>query len=328
MQKENQAPSLEVFILTYNRADYLGEALRSVLNQTAQNFDIKILDNGSTDNTRAVAAEIQKEYPARPFEFLTVPKNRGPFENFLRAQKLASKDYVMLFHDDDVLHPEYIATAFKLLARHPGTVMLASACIATSKPAEKPWKRPAGKYLLLDSPWFATYLTAFKMHCFPSTIYQTKILKKQKTGAAAYGKIADRPLVMDMAGFGNTLMLKDRFIKYRTHPGQDSASLKTGPFEGQIIALLKKYKEMIQPESSKIRARLYGLFVDERLRGFHRWALRSSMTFADFRRHCVKENILAGKEPFWMKSAALRKAHKKWANLYRDIVFRKRWLKL
>ena len=45
---------VSVVIPTHNRADLIGEAILSVLDQTFENFDVHIIDNGSTDNTKAV----------------------------------------------------------------------------------------------------------------------------------------------------------------------------------------------------------------------------------------------------------------------------------
>ena len=45
---------LDVFIVTYNRAQYLKHSIQSVLAQTYSNFELTILDNCSTDNTQEV----------------------------------------------------------------------------------------------------------------------------------------------------------------------------------------------------------------------------------------------------------------------------------
>ena len=50
----NQSPAVSVVIATFNRAGYLPATIDSVLHQLFQDFELIVVDDGSTDNTRAV----------------------------------------------------------------------------------------------------------------------------------------------------------------------------------------------------------------------------------------------------------------------------------
>ena len=52
---------VSIIIPTYNRTDLLPRAISSVLNQTFQDFELIIVDDGSIDNTKQVVEEFQKK---------------------------------------------------------------------------------------------------------------------------------------------------------------------------------------------------------------------------------------------------------------------------
>lgn len=80
--------NLDVIVLTYNRASYLKIMLDSLCTQTATGFNIKILNNASTDNTLQVIQEIKDKYPTRNIEVITHKTNIGNPANFKYSQKL------------------------------------------------------------------------------------------------------------------------------------------------------------------------------------------------------------------------------------------------
>ena len=65
-----------IIIPAYNYADVLDRSIRSVLNQTGDDFEILIIDDGSTDNTPKIMSGYQKEFPEK-IKYFT-QKNQGP----------------------------------------------------------------------------------------------------------------------------------------------------------------------------------------------------------------------------------------------------------
>lgn len=93
-----RTPKVSVVLTSYNHASYVGAAIESVLNQTFTDFELLIVDDGSTDNSR----EIIKTYNDPRIKFFLYEKNRGPVTAVANAVKSARGKYVAVHHSDDL----------------------------------------------------------------------------------------------------------------------------------------------------------------------------------------------------------------------------------
>ena len=98
---------LSICIPTYNRAQFLSEALDSILEQQNKEIEIVISDNASTDNTDAVIMKYRKLFDNFIYEKQTY--NRGFDNNILRTVELASSEYCWLLGSDDGLRPNALS---------------------------------------------------------------------------------------------------------------------------------------------------------------------------------------------------------------------------
>jgi glycosyltransferase involved in cell wall biosynthesis len=89
-------PLVSVIIPTYNSADYIEEALESVFEQTFQDFEIIVIDDGSTDGT----GEILKKYGER-VKYL-FQENGGPASARNRGIRIARGEYIAFLDADDL----------------------------------------------------------------------------------------------------------------------------------------------------------------------------------------------------------------------------------
>jgi glycosyltransferase involved in cell wall biosynthesis len=65
MLSDNKRLMFSIIIPAYNYADVLDRSTRSVLNQTGDDFEILVIDDGSTDNTPKIMRGYQKEFPEK-----------------------------------------------------------------------------------------------------------------------------------------------------------------------------------------------------------------------------------------------------------------------
>ena len=103
-------PCVSVIIPAYNRADVLPRAIASVLNQTFTDYEIIVVDDGSTDNTGAVA-----ENTDGPLRVISHEFNRGAAAARNTGIKAASGAYVAFLDSDDEWMPGKLARQIGLL---------------------------------------------------------------------------------------------------------------------------------------------------------------------------------------------------------------------
>ncbi|MCI0499087.1 MAG: glycosyltransferase family 2 protein [Planctomycetales bacterium] len=108
-----------VVIPAYNHQDYVGQTIRSILNQTHRNIELVIFNDGSVDNTDAKIRELIPDCENRFTRFAYIPKdNEGLAATLNRAIDWASGEYLFLIASDDVAKPHTVQTLYGFLCEH------------------------------------------------------------------------------------------------------------------------------------------------------------------------------------------------------------------
>jgi len=120
----SQFPKVTVFIPVFNREDYVCTAINSILAQQYTDFEILVVDDGSTDKTvERVAA-----YKDSRVRLECNPKNLGIPATRNRGLELARGEYIALLDSDDYAYPDRLVKQVQFLDRHPDIVQVGSGC--------------------------------------------------------------------------------------------------------------------------------------------------------------------------------------------------------
>jgi glycosyltransferase involved in cell wall biosynthesis len=111
---------ISIAMATFNGGRFLGEQLRSFLDQTLLPDQLVIIDDNSQDDTVRIARDFSQNAPF-PVIVEANPRQLGVSGNFNRALSLCDGDLVLLSDQDDVWFPEKIATMADMAARGTNT---------------------------------------------------------------------------------------------------------------------------------------------------------------------------------------------------------------
>ncbi len=120
-----EAPRFSIVIPCYNYGHWLARAVNSVLAQDGDDWELLVIDDGSTDDSAQVARELQARHPGR-LRFQS-QSNRGVAATRNRGLDATGGRYLIFLDADDELAPGALAAYRELLARMPDADLLAGA---------------------------------------------------------------------------------------------------------------------------------------------------------------------------------------------------------
>ncbi len=112
------SPQVSIIMATYNRSHFIGEALKSIMQQTFINFECLIIDDGSTDNSETVIRSIIKEDARFKYYLRNENYSKGlpGARNF--GLDYAAGKYIIFFDDDDVIHPNNLEIGLQAFSQY------------------------------------------------------------------------------------------------------------------------------------------------------------------------------------------------------------------
>ncbi len=108
-------PFISICIPTYNRIEYLSEAIESVLNQYYQSYEIVVIDDGSNCDMRSVI----DSFGSDKIRFFRNEKNLGRPKTRNRCIEEAKGEYLLWLDDDDRLLPDTLSDYVKIINTYP-----------------------------------------------------------------------------------------------------------------------------------------------------------------------------------------------------------------
>jgi glycosyltransferase involved in cell wall biosynthesis len=111
------SPTVTVLMPVYNTAAYLREAVESILNQTYRDFELLVINDGSTDESPALL----ESFSDPRIRIVHNPVNSGLIATLNRGMELAQGKYIVRMDSDDISLPERVEKQVQYMESHPET---------------------------------------------------------------------------------------------------------------------------------------------------------------------------------------------------------------
>jgi glycosyltransferase involved in cell wall biosynthesis len=213
---------LAIFIQCHNRPGYARSAIESALRQTNADFQLVISDNSSNDE---LCNLVLAEFPSLDY------RRRAPtmsaLDHFNTSILEADTDFLCLFHDDDLLNPDYVDEMFKTIELYPNAAAYScNAEIINEKNVSSGESfESKDAYVSIENPraLAGRYFSRFPngIAPFPAYIYRTSIIKKIPIDFQTGGKYSDVAWLLEISKHGPIIWNAEKLISYRIHPTSD-----------------------------------------------------------------------------------------------------------
>jgi glycosyltransferase involved in cell wall biosynthesis len=241
-------PRVSVFTAVYNAAEFVAETLDSLLNQRADDLEVLVLDDGSTDGTRAVVAKYESDPRIRVFSQTNIGQV-GRFD--LVWQSLiprARGEFIASVDGDDISMPDHFERMLDVLASDDKVGLVHSGGMQIDEHSTV-----QGPLFGLNFDYDETsQLRHFMHHCLIA--HSTILIRRDafdRVGTFEDGFATDYQYWIKMAKFYRFRYLPEALIHYRIHSGaspraswRDEGS-RTRRYERQRLSMLDLYPSLI-----------------------------------------------------------------------------------
>jgi glycosyltransferase involved in cell wall biosynthesis len=209
-------PPVEFIIPVYNGAEFLGEAIESVLAQEYEPLRIIVIDDGSTDDSATIAQKYAGVLVIRQ-------QNQGPAAARNAGLAVADAPYIALHDADDLLPPNKLRIQIEYLEAHPET-----ACVL----GRQEWIDPP--------PWLPRDALYGELGGIPlpSAVFRTSVIRELGGFDPSFRTGEDVDLLVRLRERGHGIFVLPDVVLYRRYHGSN-LSVLTSP-ENRLRSLKAK----------------------------------------------------------------------------------------
>jgi len=233
---------ISIIIPTYNRANFLPRAIESVINQTYSEWELIIVDDGSTDNTKEV---VKKYLTDRRIKYIKT-KNKGAANARNVGALIATKEWITFLDSDDQAYPNWIKSWAEIIMNKPKIGLLSSGCDIYRDNIKVKSQFPTQSKLFKN--------LKFKITNGGSFAVKKEIFNKIKGydiefKANQHTELSYRLIPYLIKNNIKTISIDKSFIRINLHEGKRIRNDWNAVYQG-TIKIIKKYKKLLTKDTN------------------------------------------------------------------------------
>lgn len=206
------APPITVLMTVYNGRAYLAEAIDSILGQTHRDFELLIINDGSTDDSLALL----QSYDDPRIRVVDQQPNRGIHTTLNRGLREARGRYLAIMDQDDISAPRRLELQFARMEAQPSLSLCGCAIETFGDRTLAPWVRHFEPDALKTALLFENPI------CHPSIMMRRSILAANGLEYPNIPYAEEYSLWVSLSRVSSIANLPEPLLRYRTHPQQVS----------------------------------------------------------------------------------------------------------
>ncbi len=260
-KKELKKGLISVVMSNYNTPiKYLKESIDSVLDQTYSNFELIIIDDGSTDDS----LEFIKSYDDPRIKLIVNEENIGLANSLNEGLEVASGEFIARMDTDDICYPERFDKQIKYMQENPNTIVCgtwAKTINSQNQWTGETWASPIIKDT--DSYRISLLFSNNPLIIHPSAFFNNKLLLKYNLKYSnLFPHAEDYELWTRCSKVSNCFILQEKLLQFRRHNESISGSYKKIQTEEAYSIVQTQLEELGLHLSDDIKELHYRLLVD------------------------------------------------------------------
>lgn len=230
---------------SYNHARFVEQAIRSALDQSFGDFELLIIDDGSTDGTPDIVRGVQDSR----IRFTALDRNLGACTAVNMLLEQMTGDYYCLLSSDDIYLPHKLQAQLDFMESHPGH----AACFSTCRVIDEAGRdvadsRVASAFKPVGGSRFEFLHRLFHQNflCHPSVMLRTSVLRKAGTFDERLRQLPDQDMWIRVAQHGEIHIMPEPTLLFRDHGGNTSRKTPASAFRTALEQrfILERYRDI------------------------------------------------------------------------------------